>query len=102
MYTVEASQDAPSPPKSNMCPLQEDNNQNGMAGIEDSCSVIETNVKDDNSVEEMYSNFRENSMECGIDIDDASEDLEETDNLVCPGDVLEYITIDRDQATSGE
>ena len=46
----------------------------------------------------MYSDFRENSMGRGIDTDDASENLEDRDNLVCPGNVLEYITIDRDQA----
>ena len=98
LYAVEASQDAPSPPKSNMCPVQEDDDQNDMADIEDSSTVIEANIKDDNSIEEMYSDFRENSMGRGIDIDDASENLEDRDNLVCPGDVLEYITIDRDQA----
>ena len=51
LYAVEARQDALPPPKSNMCPLQEDNDQNGMANIEDSSSVIEADVKDDINIE---------------------------------------------------
>ena len=95
LYAVEPSEVVP--PKSNICPLQKGGDQNGTADIEDACSVEETNVEDDSSVDEMYSDFRENSMGCGNDVD-ASDDLEDTDNLVCPGDVLEYITIDEDQA----
>ena len=37
-------------------------------------------------------------MRCVSDIDDASDNPDDTDNLVCPGDVLEYATIDGDQA----
>ncbi len=36
-------------------------------------------------------------MGCGNDVD-ASDDVEDTDNLVCPGNMLEYFTIDEDQA----
>ena len=95
LYTDEPSQDVP--PKSNMSPLHDGGNSNDTTDVEDACSVEETNVEDDSSIEEMYSDFRENGKGCGNDID-GSDDLEDTDNLVCPGDVLEYFTIDGDQA----
>ena len=44
----------------------------------------------------MYSDFRKSDTVCGSDMN-ASDDLEDTDNLVCPGDVLEYFTIDGNQ-----
>ena len=44
----------------------------------------------------MYSDFRKSDTVCGSDMN-ASDDLEDTDNLVCPGDVLEYFTTDGNQ-----
>ena len=41
--------------------------------------------------------LKKSGTTCGKDRD-ASDDLDDTDNLVCPEDVLEYITIDRKQA----
>ena len=81
-----------------MCSLQEGGNQNEIADFEDTRSVVETDVEDDGSVDEMYSDFKTNNARCGNDIDDASDNPDDTDNLVCPGDVLEYVTIDGDQA----
>ena len=46
----------------------------------------------------MYSDFKTNNSRCGNDVGDARDSTDDTDNLVCPGDVLEYVTIDRDQA----
>ena len=80
-----------------MCPLQDGGNSNGTTNAEDACSIEETNVDDDSSTEEMYSDFKKSGTTCGKDRD-VSDDLDNTDNLVCPEDVLEYITIDRKQA----
>ena len=62
---------------------------------EDDSSVEETQDDDDSSIEEMYSDFKE---------DKARQrnftthwDDEDTDNLVCPGDVLEYCTANSDE-----
>ena len=96
LYDVESSQDAP--PKSNTRPLRNGGDSNGTTDATDACSAEDTNNDDDSSVEEMYSDFRKSGTGCGNDID-ASDNLEDTDNLVCPGDVLEYFTIDGDQAS---
>ena len=96
LYNVEPSQDIPH--ASNMCSLQEGGNQNEISDFEDAHSVVQTDVEDDCSVDEMYSDFKTNNARCGNDIDDASDNTDDTDNLVCPGDVLEYVTIDKDQA----
>ena len=60
LYDIEPSQDVP--PKSNMCSLQEGGDQHGIADFEDACSVVETNVEDDSSVDEMYSDFEKKIM----------------------------------------
>ena len=95
LYDVEPSQDIPH--TSNMCPLQEGGNQNDIADFEDARSVVETDVEDDSSVDEMYSDFKTNNVRCGNHIDDDRDSPDDTVNLVCPGDMLEYATIDGDQ-----
>ena len=64
--------------------------------IGDACSVEENVNDDDGDTEEMYSDFKRSGTGCNRDTG-ASDDLDDTDNLVCPGDVLEYVTIDGDQ-----
>ena len=56
-----------------------------------------TNDEDDSSVQEMYSDFKEDGMGCFNDVDACND--EDSDNLLCPGDVLEYCTIDGDQTS---
>ena len=51
---------------------------------------------DDSTVEEMYSDFKEDYRQSKNNSNHDCDDFE-TDNLVSPGDVLEYCTIDRDQ-----
>ena len=51
---------------------------------------------DDSSVEEMYSDFKEDYRRSQNNSNDNCDDFE-TDNLISPGDVLEYCTIDGDQ-----
>lgn len=77
--------------------MQDSGNQNDISDGEDAHSVVQTDVEDDSSVDEMYSDFKTNNARCGNDVVDASNSLDDTDNLVCPGDVLEYVTIDGDQ-----
>ena len=96
LYDVEPSQDRQH--VSNMFSLQDGGNQNDISDCEDAHSVVQTDVEDDSSVDEMYSDFKTNNARCGNDIGDASDNTDDTDNLVCPGDVLEYVTIDGDQA----
>ena len=55
------------------------------------------NTDDDSSVEEMYSDFRKDYRQSPNNSNNDCDDLE-TDNLISPGDVLEYCTIDGDQA----
>ena len=81
-----------------MCSIQDGGNQNDISDCEDAHSVVQTDVEDDSSVDEMYSDFKTNNARCGNDVGDASDSTDDTDNLVCPGDVLEYVTIDGDQA----
>lgn len=83
MYNDEPSHDAPR--NSNTHSSQDCGDTDGM-----------TDVEDDSDVEEMYSDFKEDGMGRFHDVDAC--DTEDTDNLVCPGDVLEYFTIDGDQA----
>ena len=52
---------------------------------------------DDCSVEEMYSEFRHDFKQSQYNSNNDRDDLE-TDNLISPGDVLEYCTIDGDQS----
>ena len=52
--------------------------------------------KDDGSVEEMYSDFGENYRRSWNHSYNNCDDIE-TDNLISPGDVLEYCTINEDQ-----
>ena len=54
-----------------------------------------TDDENDSSVEEMYSDFKEDGMGHFEDVDDCDDD--DADNIVCPGDVIEYCTIDGDQ-----
>ena len=96
LYNVEPSQD--SPHVSNMCSMQDGGNQNDISDCEDGHSVVQTDVDDDSSVDEMYSDFKTNNARCANDLGDAGDGTDDTDNLVCPGDVLEYVTIDGDQA----
>ena len=96
LYHVEPSQD--SPHVSNMCSMQDGGNQNDISDCEDGHSVVQTDVDDDSSVDEMYSDFKTNNARCANDLGDAGDGTDDTDNLVCPGDVLEYVTIDGDQA----
>jgi hypothetical protein len=91
---VEPSQEVPL--KSNMRPLHDGGDSNGTTNIGDACSVEENDNDDDGDIEEMYSDFKRSGTRCGKDTG-ASDDLDDTDNLVCPGDVLEYVTIDGDQ-----
>ena len=86
LYDVEPSQDVP--PKSNVRPLRNGGDSNGTTNAKDACSVEEIDNDDDSSIEEMHSGFRISGTGCGNDID-ASDGLEDTDNLVCPGDMLE-------------
>ena len=79
LYDVEPSQDVP--PKCNMRSLQDGGDSNGRTDAEDSCSVEETDNDNDSSTEETYSDFRNIGTGCGNDIK-ASDDLEDTDNLV--------------------
>ena len=51
---------------------------------------------DDCSVEEMYSDIRNDFIQSQYNSNNDRDDLE-TDNLISPGDVLEYCTIDGDQ-----
>ena len=95
LYDVDPGQDSPC--VSNMCSMQDSGNQNDISDGEDAHSVVQTDVEDDSSVDEMYSDFKTNNARCGNDVVDASNSLDDTDNLVCPGDVLEYVTIDGDQ-----
>ena len=90
LYDVEPSED--NPHTSNMCC-----NQNDVADYEDASSVVETDVDDNSSVDEMYSDFKTNHVRCGFHKDDDRDSPDDTDNLVCPGDMLEYTTIDEDQ-----
>ncbi len=53
-----------------------------------------TNNEDDSSVEEMYSDFKEYGMGNFKDVDDCDD--EDTDSLLCPGNALEYCTINGD------
>lgn len=53
-----------------------------------------TDFEDDTSVEEMYTDFRKHAR---APLLGTEEDNSETDNLICPGDVLEYCTIDGNQ-----
>ena len=94
LYDVESSQDAP--PKSNTRPSRNGGDSSVTTNAADACSVEDTDNDDDSSVKEMYSDFRKSDTVCGSDMN-ASDDLEDTDNLVCPGDVLEYFTIDGNQ-----
>ena len=73
--------------------LQDGGDSTGRTDAEDSCSVEETDNDNDSSTEETYSDFRNIGTECGNDIK-VSDNLEDIDNLVCPGNVLEYFTID--------
>ena len=95
LYDVESSQDVP--PKSNMRPMQDGGNRNGTTDAEDAWSLEETNNDDDSSIEAMYSDFRKSGTGRCNDTD-ASDNLEDTGTLVCPCDVLEYFTIEGDQA----
>ena len=94
LYDVESRQDAP--PKSNTRPSRNGGDSSVTTNAADACSVEDTDNDDDSSVKEMYSDFRKSDTVCGSDMN-ASDDLEDTDNLVCPGDVLEYFTIDGNQ-----
>lgn len=55
-----------------------------------------SNSDDDCSVEEMYSDIRNDFRQSQYNSNNDRDDLE-TDNLISPGDVLEYCTIDGDQ-----
>ena len=55
-----------------------------------------SNSDDDCSVEEMYSDIRNDFIQSQYNSNNDRDDLE-TDNLISPGDVLEYCTIDGDQ-----
>ena len=55
-----------------------------------------SNSDDDSSVEEMHSDFMSDYRQSLYNSNDNCDDLK-TDNLVSPGDVLEYCTIDGDQ-----
>ena len=94
MCDIKPSQEIPL--KSSMRPLQDRGDSNGTTNIVDACSVEENVNDDDGGIEEMYSDFKRSGTGCGRDTG-ASDDLDDTDNLVCPGDVLEYVTINEDQ-----
>lgn len=94
MCDIRPSQEVPL--TSNMRPLQDGGNSNGTINIGDVCSVEENVNDDDGDIEEMYSDFKRSGTGCGRDTG-VSDDLDDTDNLVCPGDVLEYVTVDGDQ-----
>ncbi len=83
MYNIEPSHTVP--PKSNIHALQDCADSNGMADVEDNSSG-----------DEIDSNFKGNDMGCGQDVD--TNYANDTDNLVCPGNVLEYLIIAGDQA----
>ena len=82
MYNKEPNHDAPR--HVNTHSPQECNESGGM-----------TDSEDDSNVDEMYSDFKEDGMGRFHDVDAC--DAEDIDNLVCPGDVLEYSTIDDGQ-----
>ena len=54
-----------------------------------------SNSNDDSSVDEMHSDFMSDYRQSLYNSNDNCDDLE-TDNLISPGDVLEYCTIDGD------
>ena len=83
MYNEEPNHDASRHPNIHLPPQ----NCDDTGGI--------TDDEDDSSVDEMYSDFKEDGLGRFSDVD-ACDD-EDSDNLVCPGDVLEYCTIDGDQ-----
>jgi hypothetical protein len=83
MYNKEPNHDASHPLKTHL-PPQNCDDTGGM-----------TDDEYDSSVEEMYSDFKEDGMVCFNDVGACDE--KDSDNLVCPGNVLEYCTIDGDQ-----
>ena len=68
---------------------------NENACVDQNLSEHVTDDEDDNSVREMYSDFGENIPTSWNHSYNNCDDIE-TDNLICPGDVLEYCTIDKD------
>ena len=68
---------------------------NENACVDQDLSEHVTDDVDDDSVEEMYSDFGENLPTSWNHSHNNCDDIE-TDNLISPGDVLEYCTIDKD------
>ena len=66
------------------------------ARVDQDLSDRVTDDKDDGSVEEMYSDFKDDHERSWNNPHSVYEEIE-TDNLISPGDVLEYCTIDGDQ-----
>ena len=83
MYNVESNHEYPC---QNMPSPQE---------IDETDDMSDGDNSDDDDVEEMYSDFNIDSIGQFRDVDYC--DNENIDNLVCPGDVLEYCTIEDDQ-----
>jgi len=83
MYNVESNHEYPC---QNMPSPQEIDETDDMSDGDDS---------DDDDVEEMYSDFNIDSIGQFRDVDYCDND--NINNLVCPGDVLEYCTIEDDQ-----
>merc|ERR1712069_95149 len=69
---------------------------NENARVDQDLSDRVTDDKDDGSVEEMYSDFKDDHERSWNNPHSVCEEIE-TDNLISPGDVLEYCTIDGDQ-----
>jgi len=66
------------------------------ARVDQDLSDRVTDDKDDGSVKEMYSDFKDDHERSWNNPHSVYEEIE-TDNLISPGDVLEYCTIDGDQ-----
>ena len=78
------------PRQETACEMKNDDHED--SSVEDGNCVVE----DDSSVEEIYSDFNYKNRGCkpsDTDID-GNENAGTTDNLVCPGDVIEYRTME--------